>query len=523
MAAKSPILLSLFPALSQVPKYSETVSTSFIPRELWLCLYFPKLALESVYSDTASRLCAVVEERAGRAFVHTASLDTEALGVRSGMPMAACLALCADLEIRAYNPVAQQTYLERLAKWSMQFSSFVSLQPPHALLLEIGGSLRLFGGVNNLLARISVELSKTRPLHITKAVTPIPSASFLLAKAGCEQIVVDKQALRSVLGHLCTDYLSCDVKLKQKLKRAGLNHLRDLWRLPLSSLTRRFGRVLTDELNRSLGETLESRTAFQTLPPYHMEYPFNYPVYDRAMLQAAIDVLNDAFEKFLQLHDLATNRCDYRLYGQRLLQKTIIVGVRSADRDARRFSKLFSEQLHDLQLTEPVANIHLFANHFVPFTSHSADLPLLFDGPTQPSIITVNTPSPQSIDRLLEQLQARLGHDKINGIGFAGDHRPEMAHVHSELESNNTKHHPLFRRPLWLLSEPKRINTQQGVPCYHGPVCIEQGPERIESGWWSGHDISRDYYVARDHHGRRLWIYRELQAKHHWYLHGLFA
>ena len=35
------------------------------------------------------------------------------------------------------------------------------------------------------------------------------------------------------------------------------------------------------------------------------------------------------------------------------------------------------------------------------------------------------------------------------------------------------------------------------------------GPERIESGWWDGADVRRDYYVASDARGARLWIYRE--------------
>ncbi len=49
------------------------------------------------------------------------------------------------------------------------------------------------------------------------------------------------------------------------------------------------------------------------------------------------------------------------------------------------------------------------------------------------------------------------------------------------------------------------------------------GPERIESGWWDGGDIRRDYYVAQDPHGSRLWIYRECTGAKPWFLHGIFG
>ena len=52
------------------------------------------------------------------------------------------------------------------------------------------------------------------------------------------------------------------------------------------------------------------------------------------------------------------------------------------------------------------------------------------------------------------------------------------------------------------------------------------GPERIESGWWEGKDIRRDYYVAAVDDGARVWAYREAGADgtaEHWFLHGLFA
>jgi protein ImuB len=51
------------------------------------------------------------------------------------------------------------------------------------------------------------------------------------------------------------------------------------------------------------------------------------------------------------------------------------------------------------------------------------------------------------------------------------------------------------------------------------------GPERIESGWWSGQGVARDYYVARADSGARVWIFceRDAEGRRHWCLHGVFA
>jgi len=77
-------------------------------------------------------------------------------------------------------------------------------------------------------------------------------------------------------------------------------------------------------------------------------------------------------------------------------------------------------------------------------------------------------------------------------------------------------------RPLWLLAQPLRLQTSCNEAIQHGVVIPLRDVERIESGWWDGRDIRRDYYKAVNHLGIRLWIYRDCRNSG-WYLHGLFA
>lgn len=64
---------------------------------------------------------------------------------------------------------------------------------------------------------------------------------------------------------------------------------------------------------------------------------------------------------------------------------------------------------------------------------------------------------------------------------------------------------------------------RDGLPRHRGALRLLTDPERIESGWWDGRDVARDYYVAVDCHGVRLWVFRERAAPHAWFLHGVFG
>lgn len=72
--------------------------------------------------------------------------------------------------------------------------------------------------------------------------------------------------------------------------------------------------------------------------------------------------------------------------------------------------------------------------------------------------------------------------------------------------------------------EPRQLRERGGLPLHDGePLELAGGPERIETGWWDGRDVRRDYYDARTHSGLRLWVYRERDRSGRWWLHGVFG
>ncbi len=81
---------------------------------------------------------------------------------------------------------------------------------------------------------------------------------------------------------------------------------------------------------------------------------------------------------------------------------------------------------------------------------------------------------------------------------------------------------PCMPRPVWLLAEPVPLAGEDLPQLHRGSLILEAGPERIESGWWDGKGVARDYYSARRAQGVRWWIFQERRTKG-WYLHGVFA
>jgi len=69
---------------------------------------------------------------------------------------------------------------------------------------------------------------------------------------------------------------------------------------------------------------------------------------------------------------------------------------------------------------------------------------------------------------------------------------------------------------------PKLLEEIGARPHHEGPLELLAGPERIESGWWDGGDVARDYFIARMRNEALVWIYRE-RGGGGWYLHGMFA
>src|SRR5207244_6270823 len=73
--------------------------------------------------------------------------------------------------------------LEPLAAWACQFTPKVALEPPDALLAEVQGSVRYFGGLEGFLKTLRGGLGELG-FVATPAVAATSRAALWLARAG---------------------------------------------------------------------------------------------------------------------------------------------------------------------------------------------------------------------------------------------------------------------------------------------------------------------------------------------------
>ena len=170
-------------------------------------------------------------------------------------------------------------------------------------------------------------------------------------------------------------------------------------------------------------------------------------------------------------------------------------------------STLLRERLERLEVQEPVIEVELRAEQLVKLDGQSLNLFGKADNKTD-----IN---------LLDRLRARLGDGVVRGLSAVAEHRPEYAWAYSKPGSSRKDSNGL-QRPLWLLPVPRQLKTSNGKPLLQGELKLQAGRERIESGWWDGNGIARDYFIATNPSGSHYWVYRELGGERRWYLQGIF-
>ena len=465
---------------------------------LWLAFHFHSLSLE-VFSRGAAvpDPLAVVEKQGGRTWVIACNDAAEACGVRAGMAAPAAQALADGLVVRKRDPAAERESLAWLAVWAGRFTPSVSLEPPDGLLLEISTCLSLHRGLGNLLKQARAGIGEMGYAAMM-ACAPSSHGAWLLAQAGIEKAVRDSARLETILAALPVALLDQPPAVLESLERVGAQTLGDCLRLPRGGVARRFGQSLLDELDLALGRLPEARAFFVPPASFERSLELPAPVHSAEALQFAAHRLLPELEGFLTLRQAGVQELELVCRHERRADTVLKLGFVKPSRDAARMQLLLRETLGRTRLPAAVHTIVLRAPLVLALSASCGDL--------------FQKSREADGDLLLERLRIRLGKDAVYGIESAAEHRPERS-WRPRQESGGVaaanRH-----RPLWLLPRP--------LPCHDGRLKLKAGPERIESGWWDGGDVARDYYVAEDRNGAQLWVYCD-RVSGEWYVHGVFA
>jgi len=418
--------------------------------------------------------------------------------------------------------------LQRLCMHAQQFTSFVSIEPPNALLLEIKGSLKLFGPLKRLHAGIDARWRRLE-LQAYSATAPSTLAALWLARGATGDPVstpVHIEDLGRLPGSLAELPIACtawDIERLQTLRAMGVTRVGEVLRLPRAGLARRLGAATVLDLDIALARQFAPRRAFVPRERFRARCDFETEIENVAYLEKALEPLIARCAEFLRERQAGVQTLRLKLRHRAGPATCVDLGLASITSEHRRLRDVLAQKLTRLELEAPVRDMELISGALQPLSAGSLDA---FAGR-----LSAGAGGRDSLPQLVERLRARLGEEAVYGVVSIAEHRPEAAWRRvqelrpvSTLRAGEKIADPMMTdqgmpRPLWLLSAP--------LPLESGLI-LEQGPERIESGWWDGKGVARDYYIARQapdtrhSHGARLWVFQERQSKR-WYLHGMFA
>jgi protein ImuB len=453
---------------------------------------------------------------------------------------------------------------EALAWWGLRFTPHVAWVD-EALLLEVAGCERLWGGRRALLRRLAGSSpTDALPCMARGATSLVALAQLRLRVAG------QTPAARARDFPLWT--LSAARPHRPVLERLGCRTWGQVDALPRAGLARRFG----VELGRALDVALER--APDVYPwaalPERFEQALDLP--QRADSAPALLWTGRRLLALLQQWLAARGwgvlalelswRFDQLRLNGRELPPVQSLTLRTAEpmQTMRHIERLLAERLERTALLAPACSLGLRVLQTAPWR------------PQTTSFLPEDQPRGDPLHVFVERASARFGPDCVRAAVARNDHRLGcrqgwQSAAQALLQRRQGQgvcagSRPALSRgrampaaasdagawsdalsPTWLLRPPRALSVKSGRLCHEGrPLHCVAGPCRVESGWWTeavaaaepgGAPVARDYFVARDAAGGLLLIYRErpvsaslrhgadgaTTASLRWFLEGLYA
>ena len=488
---------------------------------LWACLLLPSLPLD-VFARAAAPDHAqhpfVVASGGHYPRVVAANACARAAGIRRDQLISAALAFAPGVVLRDRDASAEAAALAEVATLLLAFTPQVSIALPDAVLAEIEGSVRLFGGLTPLLERLA-QCVQRRGYGTRMALAPTPTAALLLARAGLAEPVLDRHGLAAALAPLPLALLDFEAGTLATLKAAGVTTFGAAEALPRAGLARRFDQNVVDTLDRALGRAPDPRMPYAPPPRFERKLALPAPVDNVEALGFGVNRLVSELAGWLLARGLGVVRLSLALTHERYVRErgtppsiaTFRLGAPA--RAPAHLHAVLRERLARVTLPAAVEAIVLTSDETAPLAGRNLGL----------------LPEDEADDvavPLVDRLRSRLGDAVVAVLAAQAEHRPEYATSEAppdeRRQPSSVPSGPAPPRPLWLLDEAKILSGVLEAT----PWILRDGPERIESGWWDGRDFRRDYFVAETPHGGIVWIYRDHRYgtdDGEWFMHGVFA
>ncbi|MEM0926129.1 MAG: DNA polymerase Y family protein, partial [Planctomycetota bacterium] len=363
------------------------------------------------------------------------------------------------------------------------------------------------------------------------------------------------------LQHLPVDALRIETETRHTLGRLGVETIGALLRLPRSGLTSRLGAPLVQRIAEAIGERDTSLSMHHPEVDYVAKHDLEYPTDDSILLGDRIERLSGDLTKQLRDRRRGALRVLCQLDRIDHDPRTFSIGLFAPTQDGEHLAGLLRCSLDSLRLPGMVTRLTLRVMQSGEMRTQQHGL--FADGSSD---LDPHGVSEKRLSRLVDSLSSRLGADAVLGVRLTDNPLPEKAYrtyrltdfrtrqalrkLPSRRRASRGKSTPSAkrhvrspaatdarRRPLQLLRRPIELQPvlahPDDVKRLHDPVAFRferevhriarhWGPERIESGWWSGPSVRRHYYRVETIGGRVWWVFQDLSNRK-WFLHGRFT
>lgn len=449
------------------------------------------------------------------------------LGIEPGLRYSTALSTAPGVELKQRDLQAERLRLEQAALSLLSFTPQLTFLDPHSLAMEVSASLKLFGGPRALWRHVLAALQGLG-LQVRLGMAPTAQGAWALARHTDNRFrrVLKLTTLQHRLDALPLSALPATHEWQAWLDGIGCQTLQQLRQLPRKGLQQRCAPALVQALDAAYGHAADHYTWFEAPAQFCRRYETSQRL---EHIQAVFTIASRLIEPlcgWLQNRHGATDALQFTLHhekGRHARPPTMLAlslsqpGWRPED-----FLPVLNEKLNRLELPAPVRIIDLAVQQVQDRLPPNQGL---FPEPQQWA---------RQQGKLLDLLQARLGDHCVLQANPYASHLPEQANQWAAVQANKKPTSlaadvlppTSCTRPFWLLPAPQALSVRNNRPVYRGQALrLIQGPERVESGWWTdaGHQ-QRDYFIAQDAHFVRYWIYRQRGALDAtWFLHGLFG
>ncbi|HVT27829.1 MAG TPA: DNA polymerase Y family protein, partial [Lacipirellulaceae bacterium] len=483
-------------------------------------------------------------------------------GVRPAMPLAEAQTLVRGLGVAAYEPAADRRALAKLAEVCERFSPRVAVEEadePESLLLDISNLEHLYGSEAKLVRRVEKFFTR-RGYRVRLAIAETVGAAW--AAAHCEGRREkgegggrNNEGTRNssfVIRHSSfpIEALRIAEETAALLSQLGIETVDQLLTLPREELASRFGEELLRRLDQLTGRGRELIEPQRGLPPLVASYSLEEPTTNRGVLVHVLKQLTDQLALQLAargqgavvlvcwLHLAgwhAPRLCEGRGGGvhptpfgnpQGMPPQILRIGLLQPSASARQLLELIELHLENVQLAGEVDRVELRAVVVGRLGERQREL----FGERWPT-------DSHQLSILVNRLSSRLGDSCVLRAELRKSPVPERAvewrpAVGRKERESGRRGPPLPPRPLLLYPAPKAVEVVCVAP--DGPPqfawmgkhrerilgCV--GPERIETLWWRGPSVRRDYYRVATESDTHLWMFRRL-TDGRWFTHGEFV